>query len=116
MNQCPNCRENVLETATKCRHCGVTLDEKTFCLGEQEVLAEIQKARVEHAAKLQRLARAARLSNISGGLFAVGIGLAVLVVGIVPGRLHGLGFGVVGALLASAAVVLILSRKARSSG
>ncbi len=62
----------MLEMSIKCRHCGAELDEKTFCLNEGEVMAEIQAAREAKAQKEEAIKRNSLVGKVlAGGGFVI---------------------------------------------
>lgn len=59
--------------APTCKSCGAEIDEKTFCLSEDMVLAEIQAARDRKAAEE---AAKVRSVNLGKSLLLVGVAVA----------------------------------------
>lgn len=80
---CPECNEPIAGMATRCHHCGAAIDEKTFCLNEDEALAEMKAARVARQAESARLSRGIKTGQVTS-LVGVLIGLAAIVL---PGSL-----------------------------
>lgn len=77
---CPECDQPILEMSIKCRHCGAEIDDKTFCLNEDQVMAEIQAAREAKAQKEQAFKATDLLGKVlaGGGFVIMGACLAML--------------------------------------